>query len=225
MQKPPYYCFTTMEEQLLLFENTYTIDDFLGSYDLIIGADEAGRGPLAGPVCASAVVLPKDFPFEILNDSKKMSEKRRLSVEPVIKEKAVAWAVAWGTVKEIDEINILQASLLAMKRAYIKVLAQLTQFSKLNQIEFYNPILLVDGNKTPNVPIACKAIVKGDSKIPQIMAASILAKNARDKFMLCAAKKWPMYSFEKHKGYPSALHKELLHKYGPCPIHRLTFKY
>ncbi len=208
-----------MEEQLLLFEDTYTVDDFLDSYDLIIGADEAGRGPLAGPVCASAVVLPKDFPFEILNDSKKMSEKRRLSVEPIIKEKAVAWAVAWGTVKEIDQINILQASLLAMKRAYLKVQAQ------LEKTEFYNPILLVDGNKTPNVPISCKAIVKGDSKIPQIMAASILAKNARDRFMMCAAKKWPMYCFEKHKGYPSALHKELLHKYGPCPIHRLTFKY
>ncbi len=211
-----------MEEQLLLFEDSYTINDFLDSYDLIIGADEAGRGPLAGPVCASAVVLPKDFPFEILKDSKKMSEKRRLEVEPVIKEKAVAWAVAWGTVKEIDEINILQASLLAMKRAFLKVWAQLSQAEKT---KFYNPILLVDGNKTPNVSITCKSIVKGDSKIPEIMAASILAKNARDRFMLCAAKKWPMYSFEKHKGYPSALHKELLHKYGPCPIHRLTFKY
>lgn len=211
-----------MEEQLLLFEDSYTINDFLDSYDLIIGADEAGRGPLAGPVCASAVVLPKDFPFEILNDSKKMSEKRRLEVEPVIKEKAVAWAIAWGTVKEIDEINILQTSLLAMKRAFLKVWTQLSQSEK---IKFYNPILLVDGNKMPNVSIACKSIVKGDSKIPEIMAASILAKNARDRFMLCAAKKWPMYSFEKHKGYPSTLHKELLHKYGPCPIHRLTFKY
>ncbi len=189
------------------------------NYNIIVGADEAGRGPLAGPVCASAVVLPKDFPFEILNDSKKLSEKRRLQIEPIIKEKAIAWAISWATPKEIDQINILQASMLAMKRAYEKVLVQ------LNQKKITPNILLVDGNKTPTVDILCQAIVKGDAKVPAIMAASILAKNARDRLMVLAAKKWPQYNFDKHKGYPCPQHKELLRKYGPCPIHRLSFKY
>ncbi len=206
-----------MEEQLCLFDVSQYDNSF--NYNIIVGADEAGRGPLAGPVCASAVVLPKDFPFEILNDSKQLSEKKRLKAEPIIKEKALAWAVAWATPKEIDEINILQASMLAMKRAFEKVQAQLQNKNITPEI------LLVDGNKTPNVNIQCQAIVKGDSKVPEIMAASILAKNARDRFMICAAKKWPQYGFEKHKGYPCPQHKEILREYGPCPIHRLTFKY
>ena len=206
-----------MDEQLCLFDVSQYDNSF--NYNIIVGADEAGRGPLAGPVCASAVVLPKDFPFEILNDSKRLSEKKRLKAEPIIKEKALAWAVAWATPKEIDQINILQASMLAMKRAFEKVLAQLQNKNITPEI------LLVDGNKIPNVNIQCQAIVKGDSKVPEIMAASILAKNARDRFMICAAKKWPQYGFEKHKGYPCPQHKELLREYGPCPIHRLTFKY
>ena len=206
-----------MEEQLCLFDVSQFNNSF--NYNIIVGADEAGRGPLAGPVCASAVVLPKDFPFEILNDSKKLSEKRRLQIEPIIKEKAIAWAISWATPKEIDQINILQASMLAMKRAYEKVLVQ------LNQKKITPNILLVDGNKTPNVDILCQAIVKGDAKVPAIMAASILAKNARDRLMVLAAKKWPQYNFDKHKGYPCPQHKELLRKYGPCPIHRLSFKY
>jgi ribonuclease HII len=206
-----------MDEQLCLFDVSQYDNSF--NYNIIVGADEAGRGPLAGPVCASAVVLPKDFPFEILNDSKQLSEKKRLKAEPIIKEKALAWAVAWATPKEIDQINILQASMLAMKRAFEKVQAQLQNKNITPEI------LLVDGNKTPNVNILCQAIVKGDSKVPEIMAASILAKNARDRFMICAAKKWPQYGFEKHKGYPCPQHKELLREYGPCPIHRLTFKY
>ncbi|MFC2822497.1 MAG: ribonuclease HII [Sphaerochaeta sp.] len=188
-------------------------------YSIVIGTDEAGRGPLAGPVCAAAVVLPKDFPFEILNDSKKLSEKKRLLAEPVIKEKALAWAVAWASPKEIDEINILQSSLLAMKRACVKVQKQLAEKG------LKADIILADGNKCPKVDILCKAVVKGDSKIREIMAASILAKTARDFFMVKAAKRWPLYGFEKHKGYPCASHKAALHKYGPCPIHRLTFKY
>lgn len=206
-----------MEEQLCLFDVSQFNNSF--NYNIIVGADEAGRGPLAGPVCASAVVLPKDFPFEILNDSKKLSEKRRLQIEPIIKEKALAWAISWATPKEIDQINILQASMLAMKRAYEKVLVQ------LNQKKITPNILLVDGNKTPAVDILCQAIVKGDAKVPAIMAASILAKNARDRLMVLAAKKWPQYNFDKHKGYPCPQHKELLRKYGPCPIHRLSFKY
>ena len=209
----------SMEEQCLLFDESRFIDDTAEDYALVIGADEAGRGPLAGPVCASAVALPRDFPFEILNDSKKMTEKKRLLAEPVIKKKALAWAVCWATPKEIDEINILQASLLAMKRAFEKVRSQLEKQGLVADI------LLVDGNKTPCVGFPCRAIVKGDSKVPAIMAASILAKNARDRFMVCAAAKWPEYGFEKHKGYPCPLHKEMLYKYGPCPIHRKTFKY
>ena len=200
-----------MDSQLSLFEEPV--------YNLIVGADEAGRGPLAGPVCAAAVALPSDFPFEILADSKALSEKRRLAAEPVIKDKALAWAIAWGTPAEIDSINILNASLLAMKRAYLHVEKQLA--TKGLKAE----ILLVDGNKRPEVPIACQAIVKGDATVHEIMAASILAKNARDRIMVLAAKRWPQYGFEKHKGYPCASHKAALRKYGPCPIHRLTFKY
>ena len=188
-------------------------------YNLIVGADEAGRGPLAGPVCAAAVVLPKDFPFDILADSKALSEKKRLEAEPVIKEKALAWAIAWGTPAEIDSINILNASLLAMKRAYLLVEIQLIEKGIKPEI------LLVDGNKRPDVPIPCQAIVKGDATVHEIMAASILAKNARDRIMVLAAKRWPQYGFEKHKGYPCASHKAALYKFGPCPIHRLTFKY
>ena len=200
-----------MDEQLTLFGEP--------EYNIIIGADEAGRVPLAGPVCAAAVVLPSDFPKELLADSKKLSEKKRLQAETVIKEKAIAWAVAWATPKEIDEINILWASMLAMKRAYLLVSKQ------LNDKGIKADVLLVDGNKTPDVDIPCQAIVKGDSKIFEIMAASILAKNARDRFMVCAAKRWPVYGFEKHKGYPCSSHKAALYKYGPCPIHRMTFRY
>ena len=200
-----------MDSQLSLFEEPV--------YNLIVGADEAGRGPLAGPVCAAAVVLPSDFPFEILADSKALSKKKRLLAEPIIKEKAIAWAIAWGTPAEIDSINILNASLLAMKRAYLLVEKQLAS-------KGLSPdILLVDGNKRPDVPIACQAIVKGDAKVHEIMASSILAKNARDRIMVLAAKRWPQYGFEKHKGYPCASHKAALHAFGPCPIHRLTFKY
>lgn len=188
-------------------------------YNLIVGADEAGRGPLAGPVCAAAVVLPSDFPFEMLADSKALSEKKRLIAEPIIKEKAIAWAIAWGTPAEIDSINILNASLLAMKRAYLLVEKQLASKGLVPDI------LLVDGNKRPDVPIACQAIVKGDASVHEIMAASILAKNARDRIMVLAAKRWPQYGFEKHKGYPCASHKAALHAFGPCPIHRLTFRY
>ena len=187
-------------------------------FDITIGADEAGRGPLAGPVCAAAVILPPDFPFELLADSKQLSEKKRLIAEPVIKEKAVAWAVAWASPREIDEINILQASMLAMKRAYLKVCTQIEGRPG-------SRILLVDGNRRPDVDIPCKAIVKGDATIHEIMAASILAKNARDRFMVCAAAKWPQYGFEKHKGYPCAAHKAALKEHGPCPIHRLTFNW
>lgn len=197
-----------MTEQFDLFEKP--------TYSVIAGSDEAGRGPLAGPVCAACVVLPPDFPFEILNDSKKLSEKKRLEAEKVIKQKAVAWAISWGTPKEIDTVNILQSSLLSMKRSFEDVQRQLD-----GKVE----LLLVDGNRKPCVDIACEAIVKGDAKVHEIMAASILAKTARDRFMEKADRRWPQYGFAKHKGYPTKSHVEALKEFGPCPIHRLTFKY
>lgn len=177
---------------------------------VIAGADEAGRGPLAGPVTAACVVLPRDFPFMILRDSKKLSEKRRYEAEKVIKEKAIAWAVASVSHRIIDEINILNASMLAMA----------TAFSKLGVSV---DVLLVDGNRIPDVPVPCNAIVKGDSKVPEIMAASILAKNYRDRLMSLADRKWPQYGYAKHKGYPTKEHIERIKLYGPSPIQRMTF--
>ena len=182
-------------------------------YGVICGADEAGRGPLAGPVTAAAVVLPSAFPFEILNDSKKMSEKQRLEAERIIKEKAVAWAVVSLSHKVIDRINILNASLLAMKMAYSKV-------SKSVHID----TLLVDGNKKPDVDIPVHAVVKGDAKIHEIMAASILAKTERDRIMMLCDARWPEYGYAKHKGYPTEEHREAIRKYGPSPIERMTFQ-
>ncbi|MGN1164492.1 MAG: ribonuclease HII [Candidatus Ornithospirochaeta sp.] len=181
---------------------------------VVCGTDEAGRGPLAGPVVAAAVVLPEDFPIEILNDSKKMGEKERIEAEKIIKEKAVAWTVTAVSHRTIDKINILQASLYGMKRSYEKIR------DKGIKID----ILLCDGNKTPDVDCPVEAIVKGDAKIPEIMAASILAKNHRDRLMEAADKKWPQYKFAKHKGYPTREHYEALSIYGPCPIHRMSFK-
>ena len=181
---------------------------------VVCGTDEAGRGPLAGPVVAAAVILPHDFPVEILNDSKKMSEKERIKVEAIIKEKATAWAVSAISHKIIDKINILNSSLLGMKRSY----------EKIRDDGYKITILLCDGNKTPDVDCPVEAIVKGDAKVPEIMAASILAKNHRDRLMDRADKKWPQYGFAHHKGYPTKEHYETLKKYGPCPIHRLSFR-
>ena len=182
-------------------------------YGVICGADEAGSGPLAGPVTASAVVLPPTFPFEILNDSKKMSEKQRLEAERIIKEKATVWAVVSLSHKVIDRINILNASLLAMKMAYSKV-------SKTVHVD----TLLVDGNKKPDVDIPVHAVVKGDAKIHEIMAASILAKTERDRIMMLCDARWPEYGYAKHKGYPTEEHREAIRKYGPSPIERMTFQ-
>ncbi|NBK20547.1 MAG: ribonuclease HII [Spirochaetia bacterium] len=179
---------------------------------LVCGIDEAGRGPLAGPVCAAAVILGDDFPLEFLNDSKKLNEQQLLKAESIIKEKAIAWAVALASAREIDSINILQASLLAMKRAYDKL--------KRNY-----PIDLakVDGNQKPDLDCPTIAIVKGDATEVEIMAASILAKCARDRYMVLADKKWPLYDFAKHKGYPTKAHRDACLYYGLCPIHRTSF--
>lgn len=180
----------------------------------IIGIDEAGRGPLAGPVTAAAVILPPDFPLELLSDSKKLTEKKRLAAEIVIKEKAIAWKVSWASPKTIDTINILQASLLAMQRAFYGLPYLLPD----------NSLVLVDGNTLPDLPCPAEAIIKGDSLIPEIMAASILAKCARDRWMEKAAERYPEWNFEKHKGYPTALHRQKCREYGLTPIHRKSFK-
>ena len=185
---------------------------------LICGVDEAGRGPLAGAVYAAAVILNPERPISGLADSKKLSEKKRdlLSIE--IKQHALAWAIASSSVEEIDDINILQASLLAMKRA-IELLQQ--QFnSALYSAEIF---VQVDGNKRPKIDLPCEAIVQGDSKVQAISAASILAKVARDHELYALDKEYPNYGFAKHKGYPTAFHLEMLALHGVSPIHRLSY--
>lgn len=179
---------------------------------IVCGIDEAGRGPLAGPVCAAAVILGKDFPVECLNDSKKMTEAQLKSAEALIKEHAEGWAVALATAEEIDRLNILQASLLAMKRAYTKLRAH-------HAIE----LAKVDGNQKPELDCPTISIVRGDATEVEIMAASILAKCARDHYMVLAGKKWPLYNFAKHKGYPTKEHRDACLFYGLSPIHRKTF--
>ena len=174
---------------------------------MVCGADEAGAGPLAGAVYAAAVILPPELEIKGLNDSKKLSEKRREQLFPVIQEKAVAWAVAWVDEKEIDEINILNARLLAMKRA-IEQLSPAAEYA------------LIDGNRDAGITIPHETVVKGDSRSASIAAASILAKVSRDRYMVEMAQQYPQYEFEHHKGYPTKRHYELLRQYGPCPIHR-----
>jgi ribonuclease HII len=185
---------------------------------LICGIDEAGRGPLAGPVYAAAVILGDDFPVEILNDSKKLSRIARERAARIIRERALCWGVSSASHSEIDEINILQASLLAMKRAFEKMTGQFDwDASRLKAI--------VDGLYTPDIGVPCEALVKADGKIPAVMAASILAKTERDAEMVRLSKRYPEYNYEKHKGYPTREHKALLAQFGPSPVQRLTFNY
>ena len=199
----------------------------MDSNSLIVGFDEAGRGPLAGPVVASAVILPPDFPVEILNDSKKLSKKKREYAEGLIKEKAY-YGIGIVDHKKIDEINILQASLLAMKLAYDDLLAHFSSAiaseaqHSISTIHFSG---IVDGTFCPEVPIECRCEPKADSKYPQVMAASIIAKTCRDRIMLEMDKKFPEYGYARHKGYPTPAHKKICRQLGPSPIQRLTFKY
>jgi ribonuclease HII len=181
---------------------------------LICGVDEAGRGPLAGSVYAAAVILDVNNPIEGLADSKKLSEEKRDFLSNEIKTKSLAWGIASCTCLEIDEINILQASLLAMKRAIAAMQAQFGVIPDLVQ---------VDGNKCPKISLPCEAIVKGDSKIQAISAASILAKVARDAELYELDKVYPQYGFAKHKGYPTATHLLALQAHGICPQHRLSY--
>ena len=181
---------------------------------LVCGVDEAGAGPLAGAVYAAAVILPPEWKLEGLNDSKQVSPKRRERLFDRIREQASAWAVAWADEREIDETDILSARILAMQRA-IDGLARAADFA------------LIDGNRDRGRAAAIttphRAIVKGDSLSASIAAASILAKVSRDRYMEEMARRYPEYEFERHKGYPTRRHYELLRKYGPCPIHRRTF--
>ena len=180
-------------------------------FKFICGVDEAGRGPLAGPVCAAAVILPIDTKIEGLDDSKKLSEKKREILFDIIKEKAVAYGIAFADVAEIEELNILGATYLAMCRA-------------VEKLEKSADYVLIDGNRfPPDLSIQGECVVKGDSKSMSIAAASILAKVTRDRLMLEYAKKYPCYQFEKHKGYGTKVHVEALKKYGISEIHRPSF--
>jgi len=178
---------------------------------LICGVDEAGRGPLAGPVSAAAVILDEKRPITGLADSKKLSEKQRDLLAPIIRERALAWAVAYAEVDEIDQLNILQATLLAMKRAVLALHIQPQQ-------------VLVDGLYCPQTGLPSQAIVKGDSKIAAISAASILAKTARDELMLRLHEQYPQYGFNGHKGYPTAAHLAALREHGVSEVHRRSFR-
>lgn len=179
-------------------------------YSLVCGVDEAGRGPLAGPVCAAAVILPKGLIIPGLDDSKKISEKKRDELFEIIKEKALTYGIAFASVEEIEEYNILAATFIAMNRA-------------VSQLNPKPDIALIDGNRTKGIEIESRSVVKGDSKCADIAAASILAKVTRDRYMLEMAEKFPQYYFEKHKGYGTKLHYEAIREYGPCEIHRLSF--
>ena len=191
---------------------------------LLVGFDEAGRGPLAGPVSAAAVILPEDFPNEILNDSKKLSEKKREAAEKIIREKA-CWGIGLVDHEKIDEINILEASMLAMKIAFENLTKMLPQWLKDQNINDYILNGITDGTRCPDVAIEIKWEPKADGKYPCVMAASILAKTCRDRIMVEMDKKYPGYGYAKHKGYPTRDHKEICHKLGPSPIQRLSFKY
>lgn len=182
----------------------------LQGYRLICGVDEAGRGPLAGPVCAAAVILPPHVEIPGLNDSKKLTDKKRRELFPLICEQAVAYGIAFADEKEIDEINILQATFLAMKRA-VDLLSEKPDY------------ILVDGNKLPEFDTPSQYVIKGDSLSSSIAAASVLAKVTRDDLMLKMAEEYPDYGFEIHKGYGTKAHYQALTDHGPSPIHRMSF--
>lgn len=177
---------------------------------MICGVDEAGRGALAGPVCAACVILPNDFPIEILTDSKKLAPAKREEVLTIILRQAL-WGLGWASEHEIDEINILQATFLAMRRAFA-------------HLHYPVQMALIDGNQDPHLPhVPSHTIVKGDGKEPCIMAASIVAKCLRDRYMRKLDTQFPLYHFAQHKGYGTKMHRDALAEYGPCIRHRKTF--
>lgn len=188
------------------YENEY----FSQGYSVVCGTDEAGRGPLAGPVVAAAVILPEGLMIEGLNDSKKLSEKKREALYEVIIKEAVSYAICEATVEEIDELNILNASQLAMRRC-------------VEKLDPKPDLVLVDGNIARDFTVKAVPLIKGDSLSPSIAAASILAKVTRDRMCVAMHDEYPEYNFKKHKGYPTKEHREAVIKYGPSPIHRKTF--
>ena len=192
--------------------NLWEIENSLYSegYKMICGVDEAGRGPLAGPVCAAAVILPKGLELPGLNDSKKLTDKKRRELFPIIKEQAIAYGIGLASHEEIDEINILQATYLAMERA-------------IAQLEGKADFALIDGNRAKDFGLPVRTVVKGDSLSASIAAASVLAKVTRDDIMLEMAEKYPEYGFEVHKGYGTKAHYEALRNHGHSSIHRMTF--
>ena len=187
-------------------ENTF----YAQGVKVIAGVDEAGRGPLAGPVCAAAVILPANLEIPGLTDSKKLTDKKRRELYPIIKERAIAYGIGFASEQEIDEINILQATFLAMQRA-------------IDQLEGKADLALIDGNREKDFGLPVKTVVKGDSLSANIAAASVLAKVTRDDIMVELAEKYPEYGFEIHKGYGTKAHYAALTQHGPSPIHRMTF--
>ena len=179
-------------------------------FELICGVDEAGRGPLAGPVCAAAVILPRGIEIAGLDDSKKLTDKKREALYDVIRENALTYGIAFASVEEIESINILNAAMLAMNRAIEKLAPQ-------------PQLALIDGNRNSAINIPSRCVIKGDAQCADIAAASILAKVTRDRYMLEMAEKYPEYHFEKHKGYGTKLHYEALREHGPSEIHRPSF--
>lgn len=194
------------EKNLWEIEQSY----FEKGIQVICGVDEAGRGPLAGPVCAAAVILPANLEIPGLNDSKKLSDKRRRELFPVIKENALAYAIAFADHREIDDINILQATFLAMERA-------------ISGLSIRPELALIDGNRTKDFGVPAVPVIHGDSLSASIAAASVLAKVTRDDYMLKMAEVYPQYGFEIHKGYGTKAHYAALHEFGPCTIHRQSF--
>lgn len=188
----------------------YEKEQLDNGHKIICGVDEAGRGPLAGPVCAAAVILPYGIEIEGLNDSKKLTEKKREKLFDVIIEKAIAYGISFSSEKEIDELNILQATYIAMNRAIEKLNTEID-------------IALIDGNRNSGINYNSTCIIGGDGKSASIAAASILAKVTRDRYMLELDNKYPEYFFSKHKGYGTKLHYEALREHGPSEVHRLTF--
>ena len=194
------------QQDMWAIEQSY----FERGINVICGVDEAGRGPLAGPVCAAAVILPPNTEIPGLNDSKKLSDKKRRELYPIIMEQAIAYGIAFADEKEIDEINILQATYLAMERA-------------INQLSVKPELALIDGNRAKDFGIPVETVIHGDSLSASIAAASVLAKVTRDDYMLQMAEKYPGYDFEIHKGYGTKAHYAALTEHGPSPIHRVTF--
>lgn len=190
----------------------WQIEDGFYAQDVmnICGVDEAGRGPLAGPVCAAAVILPGHLEIPGLNDSKKLTDKKRRELFPIIQEKALAYGIGFASQEEIDEINILQATFLAMERA-------------LGALAIRPGLVLIDGNQEKDFGLPVRTVVKGDSLSANIAAASVLAKVSRDDVMLEFARQYPEYGFDIHKGYGTKAHYAALTQYGPCPIHRRSF--